>query len=32
MYAIQLFHCIDFVPLFIYLQGAQKLNVSEEVE
>ena len=31
MYAIQLFHCIDFVP-FIFLQSAQKLNISEEVQ
>ena len=31
VYAIQLFHCIDFVPL-IFLQCAQKSNVSEEVE
>ena len=31
MYAIQLFCCIDFVP-FIFLQSAQKSNVSEEVQ
>ena len=32
MYAIQLFHCIDFVPLYVFTECTEIKYISEEDE